>query len=324
MSVLSKNDIFQESFINGQFKSSGTNTFQVTNPATNEVIANLSNGERQDIIDAIQAADKAFKSWSSLLAKERSSILEKWYELIIENKNELAYFMTIESGKPIKESLGEVQYGANFIKWFAEEGKRIYGDIIPTPTQNNRISVLKQPIGVVGAITPWNFPLAMITRKVAPALAVGCTVVVRPSEETPLTALALAKLSQEAGFPPGVFNIAIGKDASEMGKELCKSKIVKKISFTGSTRVGKILMQQSADTLKKLSLELGGNAPFIVFEDADIEAAVNGAITAKYRNSGQTCVCTNRFLIHEKIYNEFTDKFIKAVSQLKVGNGLNS
>ena len=293
MKILTTNDNFKSSYINGVFTSKEVDTFKVFNPANNNCIAELIDGKRTDVQDAINAANNAFPKWRALLAKERSEIRNKWYNLILEHKEELAYFMTLECGKPINESRGEVEYGASFIKWFSEEGKRTYGDLIPSPIPQKRISVLKQPIGVVGTITPWNFPLAMITRKVAPALAVGCTVVIRPSEETPLTALALAKLAHFAGFPTGVFNVTIGSDPSEMGKEMCESPLVKKISFTGSTRVGRILMNQSSSTLKKLSLELGGNAPFIVFEDADIDEAVGGAISAKYRNSGQTCVCTN-------------------------------
>ncbi len=321
MKILTTNDNFKSSYINGVFTSKEVDTFKVFNPANNNCIAELIDGKRTDVQDAINAANNAFPKWRALLAKERSEILNKWYNLILEHKEELAYFMTLECGKPINESRGEVEYGASFIKWFSEEGKRTYGDLIPSPIPQKRISVLKQPIGVVGTITPWNFPLAMITRKVAPALAVGCTVVIRPSEETPLTALALAKLAHFAGFPTGVFNVTIGSDPSEMGKEMCESPLVKKISFTGSTRVGRILMNQSSSTLKKLSLELGGNAPFIVFEDADIDEAVGGAISAKYRNSGQTCVCTNRFIIHEKVFDDFSKKFISAVSKLKYGDG---
>ena len=248
--------------------------------------------------------------------------MEKWHDLIIDNSDALAEIMTLECGKPIKESKGEVSYGAAFVKWFAEEGKRTYGDIIPTHSEDRRLIVIKQAVGVVGAITPWNFPLAMITRKVAPALAAGCTVVIRPTEEAPLTALAIAHLSNVAGFPPGVINVVIGKDAVGMGKFLCESIKVKKISFTGSTRVGKILMSQSSSTLKKLSLELGGNAPFIVFDDADIDKAIDGVIVSKFRNSGQTCVCANRILIHEKIYDQFSQKLVKIISKLKVGNGM--
>ena len=230
----------------------------------------------------------------------------------------------MESGKPINESKSEVNYGASFVKWFAEEGKRTYGDIIPSHTNDRRLIVIKQPVGVVAAITPWNFPLAMITRKVSPALAAGCSVIIRPTEESPLTALALAYLADKAGFPPGVINVVVGKNPSAMGKILCESNLVKKISFTGSTRVGKILMKQSSSSLKKLSLELGGNAPFIVFDDANIDNAVEGAIASKFRNSGQTCICVNRFIVHEKVYDEFLSKLILAVEKFKIGNGMDS
>ena len=248
--------------------------------------------------------------------------LENLNKLILDNKNELAKLITLECGKPINESIGEVLYGASFIKWFAEEGKRTYGEVIPTTHENKRMIVIKQPIGVVSAITPWNFPLAMITRKIAPALAAGCSVIVMPSYETPLTALYLANLTSKAGFPKGVINFIVGKDVSSMGKILCNSKIVKKISFTGSTRVGKILSKQSSSTLKKLSLELGGNAPVIVFDDADIDKAVDGTISSKFRNSGQTCVCVNRIFVHKKIHDKFVSKLIEKVKKLKIGNGL--
>ena len=251
-------------------------------------------------------------------------ILEKWNNLIQEKSDSLAEIITLESGKPINESKTEVTYAASFVKWFAEEGKRTYGDIIPSHTKDRRINVIKQPIGVVAAITPWNFPLAMITRKVSPALAVGCTVVIKPADETPFSALALAHLADKAGFPPGVFNLIVGKDSARIGKTMCENNLVKKISFTGSTKIGQLLMSQSSKTLKKLNLELGGNAPFIVFEDANIDSAVEGAILSKFRNSGQTCVCVNRFLVHEKVYDEFTSKFLLAVSKLKVGNGMDN
>jgi succinate-semialdehyde dehydrogenase/glutarate-semialdehyde dehydrogenase len=314
--------LFSKSYINGKWVSEGAETFEVLNPADGSVVAAISNGDAHTVSLAIDAAHHAFKPWSKKSAKERSVIMQRWYALIIENREHIAKIMTLESGKPIHESRGEVDYGAAFIQWFAEEAKRLYGDIIPGYTADRRIMVIKQPIGVVGAITPWNFPLAMITRKVAPALAAGCTVVVRPSEETPLTALAIAHLAEKAGFPRGVFNVVTGTDASAMGKVLCESPLVSKISFTGSTKVGQILSTQCVSTLKKLSLELGGNAPFIVFEDADIDAAVKGAIAGKFRFSGQTCVCINRILVHEKIYDVFTAKFVKAVSALKSGNGM--
>ena len=314
--------LFDRSYVNGQWTTEGTASFEVMNPANGETLANVSDGGVAITKKAIEAADRAFKSWSKTTAKYRASILEKWNDLIIEHSDELAAIMTLECGKPLSESKGEVAYGASFIKWFAEEGKRVYGDVIPPHTEDRRIVVIKQPIGVVAAMTPWNFPLAMITRKVGPALAAGCTVVIRPTCESPLTALALVHLAEQAGFPPGVVNIVVGSDSAAMGKVFCESELVKKISFTGSTRIGQILMAQSSTSLKKLSLELGGNAPFIVFEDADIDLAVAGAMLSKFRNSGQTCVCVNRFLVHEKVYDEFTAKLCKTVSELKIGNGL--
>jgi succinate-semialdehyde dehydrogenase/glutarate-semialdehyde dehydrogenase len=314
--------IFDRSYINGAWTKQGSGSFEVFNPANGKVFATVIDGGTEIVETAIASANAAFKPWSKTTAKHRASILENWNNLILKNTDDLAPIMTLECGKPLSESKGEVAYGASFIKWFAEEGKRVYGDVIPTTAEDKRIVVLKEPIGVVAAITPWNFPLAMITRKVAPALAAGCTVVIRPSEETPLTALALAHLAELAGFPKGVVNVVVGKDASAMGKVLCSSEGINKISFTGSTRVGQILMEQSSSTLKKLSLELGGNAPFIVFEDANIDQAVQGALVSKFRNSGQTCVCVNRFLIHENVYNEFTQKFIAAVSEFKIGDGL--
>ncbi|MBB5635193.1 succinate-semialdehyde dehydrogenase/glutarate-semialdehyde dehydrogenase [Pedobacter cryoconitis] len=314
--------LFSKSYINGEWVSGSPENFDVLNPADGSLVTKISNGDGQTVSLAIDAAHTAFKPWSKKSAKDRSVIMQRWYSLIIENKEHIAKIMTLESGKPINESRGEVDYGASFIQWFAEEAKRLYGDIIPGYTADRRIMVIKQPIGVVGAITPWNFPLAMITRKVAPALAAGCTVVVRPSEETPLTALAIAHLAEKAGFPNGVFNVVAGTDAAAMGKVLCESPLVSKISFTGSTKVGQILSTQCVPTLKKLSLELGGNAPFIVFEDADIDAAIKGAIAGKFRFSGQTCVCVNRILVHEKIYELFTTKFVKAVSELRLGNGM--
>ena len=313
--------LFDRSYVNGQWTTEGTASFEVMNPANGETLATVADGNVIMTKKAIKAADRAFKLWSKTTAKYRASILEKWNDLIIAHSDELADIMTLECGKPLAESKGEVAYGASFIKWFAEEGKRIYGDVIPPHTENRRIVVIKQPIGVVAAMTPWNFPLAMITRKVGPALAAGCTVIIRPTCEAPLTALALVHLAEQAGFPPGVVNIVVGSDSAAMGKEFCESELVKKISFTGSTKIGQILMAQSSNSLKKLSLELGGNAPFIVFEDADIDQAVAGAMVSKFRNAGQTCVCVNRFLIHEKVYDAFTAKLCKAVSELKIGNG---
>lgn len=314
--------VFDRSYVNGKWTTENNKYFDVFNPANKEKIISIADGGIEITEKAVQVANKAFKPWAKTTAKYRASILEKLNDLILENINDLAEIMTIECGKPLSESKGEVVYAAAFIKWFAEEGKRIYGDVIPSHSEDRRIVVIKQPIGVVAAITPWNFPLAMITRKVGPALAAGCTVIVKPTYESPLSALALAHLADKAGFPPGVFNVIVGKDSAAMGKILCESELVKKISFTGSTRIGQILMKQSANTLKKLSLELGGNAPFIVFEDADIDKAVEGAIVSKFRNAGQTCVCVNRILVHDNVYKEFTSKFTKAVSKFKIGNGL--
>ena len=313
---------YNESFIDGKFQSLGKLSFKVLNPANEEILSKVNDGGVLITKKAIKSSEIAFKSWSKLTAKSRSLYLENLNKLILDNKNELAKLITLECGKPINESIGEVLYGASFIKWFAEEGKRTYGEVIPTTHENKRMIVIKQPVGVVSAITPWNFPLAMITRKIAPALAAGCSVIVMPSYETPLTALYLANLTSKAGFPKGVINFIVGKDVSSMGKILCNSKIVKKISFTGSTRVGKILSKQSSSTLKKLSLELGGNAPIIVFDDADIDKAVDGTISSKFRNSGQTCVCVNRIFVHKKIHDKFVSKLIEKVKKLKIGNGL--
>ena len=313
---------YNESFIDGKFQSLGKLSFEVLNPANEEILSKVNDGGVLVTKKAIKSSEIAFKSWSKLTAKSRSLYLENLNKLILDNKNELAKLITLECGKPINESIGEVLYGASFIKWFAEEGKRTYGEVIPTTHENKRMIVIKQPVGVVSAITPWNFPLAMITRKIAPALAAGCSVIVMPSYETPLTALYLANLTSKAGFPKGVINFIVGKDVSSMGKILCNSKIVKKISFTGSTIVGKILSKQSSSTLKKLSLELGGNAPVIVFDDADIDKAVDGTISSKFRNSGQTCVCINRIFVHKKIHDKFVSKLIEKVKKLKIGNGL--
>ncbi|XP_042373209.1 succinate-semialdehyde dehydrogenase, mitochondrial-like isoform X1 [Zingiber officinale] len=296
-------------------------TIPVHNPATGDVIANVPFMGRNEAINAISSAHEAFTSWSKLTANERSKRLRKWYDLIISHKEDLALLITLEQGKPLKESLGEVNYGASFIEFFAEEAKRIYGDIIPPTIDDRRLLVLKQPVGVVGAITPWNFPLAMITRKVGPALASGCTAVVKPSEYTPLTALAAAELALQAGISPGALNIVFG-NAPDIGDSLLESTKVRKITFTGSTAVGKKLMAGSASTVKKISLELGGNAPCIVFDDADLDVAVKGTLAAKFRNSGQTCVCANRILVQEGIYDKFASAFAKAVQALEVGNGL--
>ncbi len=292
------------------------------NPATGETIASVTDMNRDDTRKAIDAAYEAWPAFRDTTAKERSALLRKWHALVLAHKEELAKLMTMECGKVLAESIGEVAYGASFIEWFAEEAKRTYGDVIPAPTKDRRIVVIKQSIGVVASITPWNFPLAMITRKVGPALAAGSPVVVKPPSETPLTGLALAYLAEKAGFPPGVYNTITTTDNVGTGKEFCENIKIRKLSFTGSTGVGKLLMQQCAPTLKKLSLELGGNAPFIVFEDADIDAAVRGVIISKFRNSGQTCVCVNRIYAHDKVYDEFVEKLAAAISRLRVGNGL--
>ncbi len=296
--------------------------FAVTNPATGETIAQVADVGVAETRRAIAAADAAFGPWKAKTGKERAAALRKWFELIMAAGDDLARLMTLEQGKPLAEAKGEVAYGANFVEWFAEEAKRIYGDTIPAHGADKRIVVIKQPIGVVAAITPWNFPIAMITRKVAPALAVGCPVVVKPSEDTPLSALALAVLAERAGLPAGVFNVVTSTKAPEVGLELTTSEVVRKVSFTGSTEVGKILMRQSASTVKKVSLELGGNAPFIVFDDADLDAAVVGALASKYRNAGQTCVCANRLLVQDGVYDAFVAKLKAAVEGFKVGNGL--
>ena len=321
---LKDSSLFKEAaFINGQWLDS-KNNFAVNNPATDEVIANVTNLEIQDAELAIAAAEKALPAWRSKLAKERAQIMRKWFELIIANTQDLATLMTLEQGKPLSEAAGEVAYGASFVEWFAEEAKRVEGSILGTTWGDKRLMVLKQAIGVCVAITPWNFPIAMITRKIAPALAAGCTIVIKPAELTPLSALALAELAKRAGIPDGVINI-LTADANQsiaIGKALCASPTVRHLSFTGSTEVGRILMAQCAPTVKKLALELGGHAPFIVFEDADIDAAVSGAMASKFRNSGQTCVCANRFYVHKKVYDVFVEKFAKALQVIKVGNGM--
>ena len=296
--------------------------YEVRNPATGDVVASVPDMNASDTKRAIAAAEEAFRTWRSTTVLERSRILRRWNDLVIENVDELARLLTTEMGKPVKEAAGEIRFGASFIEWFAEEARRVYGDVIPASAEGRRIVVIKQPVGVVGAITPWNFPNAMITRKIAPAIAAGCTAVVKPAEDTPLSALALAALAQDAGLPPGVLNIVTTSDPGSVGGELTSNPMVKKVSFTGSTEVGKLLMRQSADTVKKVSLELGGNAPFIVFDDADIDEAVKGAVAAKYRNAGQTCVCANRIFAQETIYDAFVEKLAAAVKELKVGNGM--
>ncbi len=301
-------------------------TVEIRNPATGEKLAAVPDMGAAETRRAIEAANAAWPAWRALTAKQRGAILRKWHDLIVAHADDLALLMTSEQGKPLAEARGEALYAASFVEWFAEEAKRTYGDVIPQTIAGQRLLVLKQPIGVCAAITPWNFPAAMITRKVAPALAAGCPVVVKPAEQTPLTALALAVLAERAGFPAGVFNLVTGSAASApaIGAELTGNPTVRKLSFTGSTEVGRLLMAQCAPTLKKISLELGGNAPFIVFDDADVDAAVAGAIASKYRNAGQTCVCANRLLVQEGVYEEFAQKLAAKVAELQVGDGTES
>ncbi len=295
--------------------------FPVTDPATGITLTEVPNMGADETRRAIEAAEAAWPAWRAKTAKERGAILRRWFDLQLLHQEELAQLMTAEQGKPLAEARGEVVYGASFVEWFAEEAKRVYGDTIPAPANDRRIVVIKQPIGVVAAITPWNFPIAMITRKCAPALAAGCPVVIKPAALTPLSALALAALAEEAGFPPGVLNVITSKRSSDVGGELTANPAVRKLSFTGSTEVGKLLMEQCAGTVKKVSLELGGNAPFIVFDDADLDAAIAGAMASKYRNAGQTCVCANRILVQDSVYEAFAMKLAAAVASLNVGPG---
>jgi succinate-semialdehyde dehydrogenase/glutarate-semialdehyde dehydrogenase len=312
----------QQCYVNGEWvDASSGKVIEVDNPATGETIATVPSLSAAEVRGAIEAANAAWGPWRKLTGKQRCNILRKWYDLMMANQEDLARLMTLEQGKPLAESRGEIAYAASFIEWFAEEAKRIYGDVMDHPLPGKRIVVLKQPIGVVASITPWNFPAAMITRKCAPALAAGCPVVIKPASQTPLSALALAELAERAGIPKGVVNVITGK-ASEVGGEMTSNPIVRKLSFTGSTEIGKKLMEQCARTVKKVSLELGGNAPFLVFDDADIDAAVIGAMASKYRNAGQTCVCANRILVQDKVYDEFADKLAKAARSIKVGNGM--
>ena len=312
-----------KNYIDGEWIASDSgDTISVNNPANLKEIGTVPKCGTSETKKAIEAANKAWPDWKSKSARQRSDVLRKWFDLIIKNKEELAQIMTIEQGKPINESRGEIGYGASFIEWFSEEAKRVYGDTIPDPMTDRRIVVLKQPVGVVASITPWNFPNAMITRKCAPALAVGCPVVIKPASQTPFSALALAALAEEAGFPKGTLNVITGK-ASEIGDELATNPIVRKLSFTGSTEIGKILLQKCSGTVKKVSMELGGHAPFIVFNDANINDAVAGAMQSKFRNTGQTCVCANRIYVQEKVHEEFCKNFIEEVSKMKVGDGLN-
>ncbi|RWX70048.1 NAD-dependent succinate-semialdehyde dehydrogenase [Mesorhizobium sp. M4B.F.Ca.ET.089.01.1.1] len=309
-------------YIDGVWTAGGaTRTFDVLNPATGEVLASLPDMGATETRDAITAAHAAQPAWAARPAKERAAILRKWHDLMVANADELAAILTAEMGKPFAEARGEILYAAAYVEWYAEEAKRIYGETIPAPSNDKRMMVIKQPVGVVGTITPWNFPAAMIARKVAPALAVGCTVVSKPAEQTPLSALALAVLAEQAGVPAGVFNIIVGEDGPAIGKELCGNDKVRKISFTGSTEVGRILMRQCADQIKKVSLELGGNAPFIVFDDADLDAAVEGALASKYRNAGQTCVCANRLYVQSGVYDAFAARLAAKVAAMPVGDG---
>jgi len=310
----------QKAFIDGAYITSAK-TFEVINPSTEKVLGTLPDLTVDDCTAAIEAANKAWESWRNVALGERIKIVRKLSELVEQHKNYIAEIMTLESGKPLAESLGEVSYGNSFIEWFAEEGKRMYGETIPSLQGNAQLSTIKQSVGVVAAITPWNFPLAMLTRKLAPALVAGCTVVLKPASQTPFTAIALAELAQQAGIPKGVFSVLSSTDSKGIGKELATNPLVRKITFTGSTAVGQTLMEQAASTLKRISLELGGNAPFIVFDDADIEQAVAGAVAGKFRNAGQTCVSINRFFVQEKVYDKFATQLAEAVRNLKVGDG---
>ncbi|KOO03223.1 NAD-dependent succinate-semialdehyde dehydrogenase [Vibrio nereis] len=294
----------------------------VENPATGELLGYAPVLSAEEISIAIERAHAAQKEWALLPAKSRSQLLQKWYQLLIENQSDLARLMTLEQGKPLAEAKGEVLYGASFVEWFAEEGKRTYGESIPAPSNDKRIVTIKQPVGVACAITPWNFPIAMITRKAAPALAAGCSFIVKPAELTPLCAFAVVELAYQAGIPRDVLQVVLGHDAAKVGAIFTSHPMIRKLSFTGSTRVGRILMEQSAHDIKRTSMELGGNAPFIVFDDADIDAAVKGAVASKFRNAGQTCVCANRFYVHSNVYDEFIEKFAQEVQKLKLGNGL--
>ncbi|MGN3961489.1 NAD-dependent succinate-semialdehyde dehydrogenase [Burkholderia gladioli] len=311
----------QQIYLAGEWRGAANGaSFEVRNPANGELLGSVPLAGAAETRRAIEAANAAWPAWRRRTAKERAAILRKWYELMLAHADDLALILTTEQGKPLAEARGEILYAASFIEWFAEEGKRVYGDTIPTPAGDKRIVVTKEPVGVCAAITPWNFPAAMITRKVGPALAAGCPIVVKPAEATPFSALALAVLAERAGVPAGVFSVVTG-DPKAIGGELTGNATVRKLSFTGSTPVGRLLMAQCAPTVKKVSLELGGNAPFIVFDDADLDAAVEGAIASKYRNSGQTCVCTNRFYVHDKVYDAFAAKLAAAVEKLKVGRG---
>ena len=317
-----KNILRQKAWVNGQWTDAGSGkTITVTNPVDGTALGSVPSLSAEETRGAIHAAKTAFDGWRRLTAKERSTLLLKWYDLMMQHQEDLARILTSEQGKPLAEARGEIAYGASFVQWFAEEAKRVYGDTIPAGSTDQRIMVIRQPVGVCAAVTPWNFPAAMITRKVAPALAAGCTMVVKPASQTPLTALALAELSRRAGLPDGIFNVVTGS-AAEIGAELTANPVVRKLSFTGSTEVGRQLMAECAQTIKKVSLELGGNAPFIVFDDADLAQAVEGAMISKYRNSGQTCVCANRIFVQAEVYDEFSRRLVDAVEKLNVGNGV--
>jgi len=312
----------QQCYIDGVWADADSGeTITVSNPANGEAIGTVPKMGAEETRRAIEAAEAAFPAWRAKTAKERSNILRRWYELMMEHQDDLGKIMTLEQGKPLAEAKGEIAYGASFIEWFAEEARRVYGDVIPAHQPDKRIIVLKEPVGVVAAITPWNFPNAMITRKAGPALAAGCTVVCKPASETPLSALALCELAEKAGIPKGVFSVVTGS-AREIGGELTGNPIVKKVTFTGSTEIGKVLMEQCAATVKKTSMELGGNAPFIVFDDADLDAAIEGALASKYRNAGQTCVCANRLLVQDGVYDAFVEKLSAAVGAFKIGDGM--
>jgi succinate-semialdehyde dehydrogenase / glutarate-semialdehyde dehydrogenase len=322
MQLKNPNLLRTQSYINGEWVNADNGaTVDVFNPATGETVATIANVAADETRRAIEAAEAALPAWKAKSAKERANLLRRWFDLVMANQSDLAQILTAEQGKPLAEAAGEVAYGANYIEWFAEEAKRIYGDIIAPPSNDKRLMVIKQPVGVVASVTPWNFPNAMLTRKAAPALAAGCTFVGKPATETPLSALALAALAEEAGIPAGVFNVVCGNSSRAIGGEMTSNPIVKKLTFTGSTPVGKVLMEQCAATVKKTSMELGGNAPLIVFDDADLDAAVAGTLASKYRNAGQTCVCTNRILVQEGVYEAFTEKLTAAVNEFSVGPG---
>lgn len=311
----------KQNYINGKWVDGSAGSIDVINPANSEVVTTVANGDANDATLAVEAAKAAFKSWSRMVAKERAIILRRWFELIMNNADDLGALMTAEQGKPLFEAIGEIKYGAAFVEFYAEESKRVSGNTIPTVSHDRRLQTYKQPVGVVGCITPWNMPSAMITRKAGPALAAGCTMVLKPAAETPLSALVLCELAERAGIPPGVINVVVGSNSQEIGQVLTQHEAIGKFTFTGSTPVGKALMTQCATTVKKISLELGGNAPFIVFDDADLDAAVSDCMGTKFRNAGQTCVCTNRIFVQAGVYDEFIERIKAAIEQLRVGDG---